>query len=206
MINNEFRLGKIMQKRQMYADTQNKIIETTLLLMKSKPISTIKVTEIVRMAKINRTTFYLHFQDVPALIEYIENTLIDELIECFESVPNNWIQIYSQEQEERFYLKFAQIIETNFSMYQRLMGSNGDAKFILLVRQRLSDYIAPTIITTNDDLNISSDILHELILSGLLDVLQYWIQKDPSLTPQKIARLLLVSRHVSPNQRVKGKL
>jgi len=190
----------------MYADTQNKIIETTLLLMKSKPISTIKVTEIVRMAKINRTTFYLHFQDVPALIEYIENTLIDELIECFESVPNNWIQIYSQEQEERFYLKFAQIIETNFSIYQRLMGSNGDDKFILLVRQRLSDYIAPTIITTNDDLNISSDILHELILSGLLDVLQYWIQKDPSLTPQKIARLLLVSRHVSPNQRVKGKL
>ena len=74
------------------------------------------------------------------------------------------------------------------------------------MRQRLSDYITPTIITTNDDLNISGDILHELILSGLLDILQYWIQKEPSLTPQKIARLLLVSRHVSPNQRVEENL
>jgi AcrR family transcriptional regulator len=195
-----------MQKRQMYIDTQNKIIETTLVLMKTKPINSIKVTEIVRMAKINRTTFYLHFQDVPALIDFIENTLIDDLIECFKSVPVDWIQTYNQTQEEQFYLEFAQLIEANFNTYQRLMSSNGDAKFISLMRQRLSDYIAPTIITTNDDLNISGDILHELILSGLLDILQYWIQKEPSLTPQKIARLLLVSRHVSPNQRVKENL
>ncbi len=158
------------------------------------------------MAKINRTTFYLHFQDVPALIDFIENTLIDDLIECFKSVPVDWIQTYNQTQEEQFYLEFAQLIEANFNTYQRLMSSNGDAKFISLMRQRLSDYIAPTIITTNDDLNISGDILHELILSGLLDILQYWIQKEPSLTPQKIARLLLVSRHVSPNQRVKENL
>lgn len=195
-----------MQKRQMYIDTQNKIIETTLVLMKTKPINSIKVTEIVRIAKINRTTFYLHFQDVPALIDFIENTLIDDLIECFKSVPVDWIQTYNQTQEEQFYLEFAQLIEANFNTYQRLMSSNGDAKFISLMRQRLSDYIAPTIITTNDDLNISGDILHELILSGLLDILQYWIQKEPSLTPQKIARLLLVSRHVSPNQRVKENL
>ncbi|WP_137601296.1 TetR/AcrR family transcriptional regulator [Paucilactobacillus nenjiangensis] len=195
-----------MQKRQMYIDTQNKIIETTLVLMKTKPINSIKVTEIVRMAKINRTTFYLHFQDVPALIDFIENTLIDDLIECFKSVPVDWIQTYNQTQEEQFYLEFAQLIEANFNTYQRLMSSNGDAKFISLMRQRLSDYITPTIITTNDDLNISGDILHELILSGLLDILQYWIQKEPSLTPQKIARLLLVSRHVSPNQRVKENL
>jgi AcrR family transcriptional regulator len=195
-----------MQKRQMYIDTQNKIIETTLVLMKTKPINSIKVTEIVRIAKINRTTFYLHFQDVPALIDFIENTLIDELIGCFKSVPVDWIQTYNQTQEEQFYLEFAQLIEANFNTYQRLMSSNGDAKFISLMRQRLSDYIAPTIITTNDDLNISGDILHELILSGLLDILQYWIQKEPSLTPQKIARLLLVSRHVSPNQRVKENL
>ena len=47
-------------------------------LLKKKPIQTISVTELCRLADINRSTFYLHYCDIYALLEDIESDCIDE--------------------------------------------------------------------------------------------------------------------------------
>lgn len=47
-------------------------------LLKKKPIQTISVTELCRLANINRSTFYLHYCDIYALLEGIESDCIDE--------------------------------------------------------------------------------------------------------------------------------
>lgn len=50
-----------------------KILNDSLLeLMQTKPISKITIKEICDLSDMSRSTFYLHYQDQSALLEYIE--------------------------------------------------------------------------------------------------------------------------------------
>ncbi|HNB53818.1 MAG TPA: TetR/AcrR family transcriptional regulator, partial [Anaerolineales bacterium] len=48
-------------------------------LLKEKDLEKITVTNIITRANINRGTFYAHYQDVRAVIEQIENEIIDKM-------------------------------------------------------------------------------------------------------------------------------
>ena len=47
-------------------------------LLKEKPVNKITVKELCERSQINRATFYTHYSDCFALLESIENELIDE--------------------------------------------------------------------------------------------------------------------------------
>ncbi len=69
---------KKLDARKRY--TQKVLKEALLTLMREKPVNRITVKEICELAEINRATFYAHYSDCFALLESIEN----ELIEAFE--------------------------------------------------------------------------------------------------------------------------
>ncbi len=60
--------------------TKAAIKESFLELRKKKPIEKITVTELTKSANINKATFYLHYSDIYALSDEIENSLIDEIL------------------------------------------------------------------------------------------------------------------------------
>lgn len=51
-----------------------------LELRAAKPVEKITVTELTRLANINKATFYLHYSDIYALSDEIEDSLIDEVL------------------------------------------------------------------------------------------------------------------------------
>ncbi|MCI8835185.1 MAG: hypothetical protein HFH24_07400 [Ruminococcus sp.] len=58
--------------------TMNILKEIFVDLLKEKPVQSISVTELCRLADINRSTFYLHYCDIYALLEDIENDCLEE--------------------------------------------------------------------------------------------------------------------------------
>lgn len=60
--------------------TRRVLKETFLELLKEKPVNKITVKEVCARAELNRATFYAHYSDCFALLESIEQ----ELIEAFE--------------------------------------------------------------------------------------------------------------------------
>lgn len=51
-----------------------------LQLRRKNPIEKITITELSRVAQINKATFYLHYSDIFALSDEIEDGLIDEIL------------------------------------------------------------------------------------------------------------------------------
>ncbi len=51
-----------------------------LELRKKKPIEKITVTELARLAEINKATFYLHYSDIYSLAEELEDEVIDDIL------------------------------------------------------------------------------------------------------------------------------
>ena len=57
--------------------TQRILKESLLKILKEKPINKITVKEVCDLAELNRATFYSHSSDCFALLESIENELVD---------------------------------------------------------------------------------------------------------------------------------
>lgn len=64
--------------------TKAAIKEAFLELREKKPIEKITVTELTKLANINKATFYLHYSDIYALSDEIEDSLIDEILTDIE--------------------------------------------------------------------------------------------------------------------------
>lgn len=60
--------------------TKAAIKSAFLELRRRKPIEKITVTELTRLANINKATFYLHYSDIYGLSEEIEDGVIDEIL------------------------------------------------------------------------------------------------------------------------------
>ncbi len=61
--------------------TKRVLKESLLILLKQKPVNKITVREVCELAELNRATFYTHYSDCYALMEEIEQ----ELIEAFRA-------------------------------------------------------------------------------------------------------------------------
>lgn len=58
--------------------TKNVIRQALMELLKEKPISKITVTDICKLADINRSTFYSYYEDVYALMTQMQNELFEK--------------------------------------------------------------------------------------------------------------------------------
>lgn len=57
--------------------TERVLKESLLTALKEKPVNKITVKEVCELAEINRATFYTHYSDCFALLESIEEELVD---------------------------------------------------------------------------------------------------------------------------------
>lgn len=71
------------QNNRRYQDTEKKICNTLLRLLKKKEISDITVSELCLEAHINRSTFYAHFEDIPCLVHSLDILMRKKLMESF---------------------------------------------------------------------------------------------------------------------------
>lgn len=60
--------------------TKKAIREAFLELRRKKPVEKITVTELSKLARINKATFYLHYTDIYKLSDEIEDETIEEII------------------------------------------------------------------------------------------------------------------------------
>ena len=68
--------------------TQKVLKESLLSLLNDKPINKITVKEVCDRAELNRATFYAHYSDCFALLESIENELVEAFGQSLELVKS----------------------------------------------------------------------------------------------------------------------
>ena len=78
-----------MQKKtdRRVRKTKSQLRKGLAHLMKEKSIGEITVKELVDEVDINRSTFYLHYSDIPTLLREIENEMMDEMKRAIHDHP-----------------------------------------------------------------------------------------------------------------------
>lgn len=147
------------------------IREAYLALMQEKELEKITVTDVVTRADINRGTFYAHYADTHAVIEQIENEIIDKMVEVLhgikpDSMENNLQQLLQEA---------ARYLSEDVEFYRILIGSKGAATFLeklkaLFVTYMMDNRRQPE--TKNHPQAYSVHI--HFVAGGIVNVFQRW--------------------------------
>ncbi|WP_284141616.1 TetR/AcrR family transcriptional regulator [Virgibacillus sp. LDC-1] len=68
-----------MKKDLRVIKTQESLRKALFTLLKTKPLETITIAELCRLARINRGTFYLHYKDVHHLFKSYVEVIVEDL-------------------------------------------------------------------------------------------------------------------------------
>lgn len=115
--------------------TKNQLRTGLARLMKKKNIGQITVKELVDDVDINRSTFYLHYSDIPSLLKEIEDDMIEEIERAILEHP---IKI-EKDTTYLFIEDLFRVLSDNREIGCALLGPYGDITFIRRIEKFLEE-------------------------------------------------------------------
>ncbi len=170
-----------MDRRTKY--TKNIIKETFLNSLEKKDISSITVTEICKIADINRGTFYRYYVDVYDLLKNIEQEFMDEIknSNSIEQMENHSIYSFTKE--------ILTIFENNKKLVRILFNTDRNIYFLNEVVEVAYDKCIgrwEKIQPESKGYEMENAVI--FIFNGALGVINNWIKNDFSLSIDEVAK------------------
>lgn len=114
-------------------------------LLHTHDANKITVTEIVRLADVNRSTFYAHYPDVQGVIEEIEDETIAELMEVLDGIES--VDFFKD--PTPMIMRIGRRLEAERDYYRTLIQASGAAGFLdklqtVFAERMIADEVIPT--------------------------------------------------------------
>lgn len=168
---------------QRYINTKNKIKYVFLQLLDGKELEKITVSEICANAKIHRTTFYGHYEDVNALMH-------DLVIEMYHQVIEYFVEEKEQDSKDGF-LKLFELVKSQQNFFHYYFSHNSymrQTEVILpeVLYSKLNVLMERLQYKTMEELNY-----HQIFFcAGLMSVMDHWITTGCKETPEEMREII----------------
>ena len=156
-------------------------------LMQKKNIREITVTELVDEVDINRSTFYLHYEDIYQMLESIEQEIMEEIR---LSITSNPIEpLTSTDKAQSFLVHIFTYLEENREICKALLGPHGDMAFVEQTEKLVAETVFESL--ANQFPKTTPDLLYtySFCLTGLVGMLKSWLSAESPESPQYMADL-----------------
>ena len=177
---------RIVRTRQM-------LKEAFVDLMDEMETEKITVNRLAERAKINRVTFYLHYKDIPDMMD----KLADEMIEEIQRILLDNPETTSKPREDEQLIKLLEHIAANPKFYKIVLAT----KRIPIFTERLLKLLSALITGRFDNIRndayyakkqIQKDIAIWYGSSALIGVIVSWLRYDMPYSPQYLAKQFLM--------------
>lgn len=163
--------------------TRMVIQQSFLELLARKPVARITVTELCQHARINRATFYKHYQDVPALLEAMEEELFEEIRQqmvCLDSGV------------EKFLLKLMRLTQSHGEQMMALGGDHGDPQLMTKTCGLCWEQLRPRLASDYPGLDEETlAMMYAYVSDGSGSILRRWIQGGMCQPPEQVVALIV---------------
>lgn len=161
------------------------VIKQSLLeIMKSHPINSITVTDICKLAEINRGTFYTYYRDPYDLLSQIEKELFDEINRSIEKSLN------AGRISELLLDIFESIVE-NGDLCKILFSEYGDKEFLKRIIYIAHDRSIAEWRTAAKEVDKDTlELLYSFTANGSIGIVQNWLENGMKQSPREIASFL----------------
>lgn len=174
-----FKMSENVMDRRV-RKTKKLLLDGLTEIMEEKSINDITVRELADKVDINRSTFYLHYQDIYDMIKHIEDDLMNKLNELLGPVPQSESFLHSEE-------KLAEIIKDTFdflcenrSICKVLLGHNGDIKFLNRVSDNITQRMNVLLRShlSGNYTEFDFELANKFFVTGCIGLVQHWLNAD----------------------------
>lgn len=156
-------------------ESRKKIESAFIKLLQEHELNEIRVTDICKLAEINRTTFYANYVDVYDLAEAIQQSLEEEVLSLYQ---DEW----EQSSGNHDFLRLFYHIKENPLFYKTYFKLNRDGK-LRFMGYRIEDAMARF-----NNRHIEYHI--EFFGNGLNAVIRKWLQNGCQESPEEIVSII----------------
>lgn len=168
-----------------YLKTHQRIQDSLLTLLGQKNLQNITVNDVCRLADINRSTFYAHYQDMYAVMEAIEQVLETALLEEYSKEYKPGTDIMTID-----YLAIViRHIKEHRVFYLAYLSDSSSAMLANSMELLRTQIVLP--FYRQIDLSERRGMYYfDFFKSGFITVLRRWLEDDCPEEPQKLADIL----------------
>ena len=171
---------------ERYSTAEEAIFEAFFLLLKEKELEKVTVSDVIKKAGIVRSTFYNHYENIPALVSAAEDKTIGDIFKLMESFhPKN-----DKDMCRSYYLAICNYTKKNPFVANLLKSPRGDAFFEKAITM-FHEYV--TEVSHNAGVR-QTDADFSYYLAGAIGctigILHKWIAEDFASPAEKIAEIL----------------
>lgn len=178
---------RILRTRQLL---KNALIE----LLEEMDIEKISVNRIAGRAGINRVTFYLHYRDLPDMLEKIVDEMLENIHQVIKSNPEQ-----AANDELPLLENLLKHIEANARLYKVMFTFRQSTMFTDRLVELIKEMITSRLVQKeNQSDNPESTIQREIVIwygsAALIGTIVNWLRKDMPYTSSYLARQIMLLR------------
>lgn len=188
-------------------ETNTKMLETELKLQKAfinlvrtRGFDQLSVQQLTQTAGIIRGTFYLHYLDKYDLLTHYENSIVTDIADIFRRYPKPGSRPAATETDnDAFYQLFKYLYR------QRELAALLLNEPAAHMGRKVKLLISTVLITAKEDpsqptIDFPPAFAQEIVTTGIIDLIVFWLQQTPVLSPQAAYRIFRTSRQLTPAQ------
>lgn len=180
---------RVLRTRQLIRNAFIDLLETT-------DLEKITVNSITELATINRVTFYLHYKDIPDMLDKMSDDIIRELLAAMDEgskleQPAGFAD--AEWQESALFIPMLEHIEKNAKLFKLLLATKRVPVFTERFRSIFSRLITGKagnrLALSKQD--IPADISNWYISSAYMGTVIIWLMHDMPYRPQYLAEQMM---------------
>lgn len=197
-----------MEENTKKRQTKDKIYQALIVLGQNKNVQEIKVSELCRQAHINRSTFYLHYQDINQLVEEIKTHHIKDFIATIKDkklfpstldLTKNKTSLIDYQD----LLAAMQQAQKEKELVTMMLGEHGDPNFYNELKKALQELLRYFFQEYLGALRgkfpaVPDDYFNIILFSVTENILLHWMEKGMLESPEEIGAILAATRIISP--------
>lgn len=152
--------------------TKMVIRQAFIKLLGERPVDKISVTEICKLAEINRATFYRYYENQYELLSTIQNEMMDEI--------QSTIADQTEDIDSCIRLIFQKFYERR-DEWMLLLGDNADTRFLTKIYRFFSEYFQ------KKNSSEESRMRYQFLLYGISGLFDQWTKNGMKEPPDTMA-------------------
>ncbi len=176
-----------------YFNTAKKMNDALLSLLEKKDFEYITIKDICQEAKVNRSTFYLHYENTYDLLDEVISNSNKDFYEAFSSIKRKDVNSSKKEElmfvSDEYLLPYLRFIKEHRKIYQSAMKDSSLFKI-----EEMKNLVYEDVITkVFDKFNVLEqyrDYLFDYYVAGIQALIARWLKNDCDLEIQELSDLI----------------
>ncbi|KWW17585.1 hypothetical protein AS888_21420 [Peribacillus simplex] len=177
---------------EMIQKTKAHIQHHFVALVEAEGFTHVSVKKIAERANINRGTFYLHYADKYALMDQLQQDLLDELQARITAIlPKEALLALHQQQLYPPFVAIFQFIGEHAQALRAILGDQGDPSFAKKIKRVFGEVLLDRLISQHPAAQNEAfrTYMHAFLTSAILGVIQEWLENCEEQSVEEMAKI-----------------